>query len=107
MYLSGFNIKEPTYWSQNYSRTSADIKICTINFLSTVIIFSAMEDTFSLWEHLLSQRSQYIANRQFKGSTVQEKSETWVSYLQKKLLLPWVIKGIFLLQAGAGMERRP
>lgn len=70
MYFSVLNIKGSTYWSHNYSRTSANIKICTINFLNTVLIFSAMVDVSSLWEHLLSQRSGLIANMQFKGSVV-------------------------------------
>lgn len=64
-----------------------------------------MVDTSSLWEHLLSQRPGFVANMQFKGSTVTGKIQT-VALMQKKLLLSWFTKGIFQLQAGAGMESR-
>lgn len=77
----------------------------TTNFLSTVIIFSAMVDTSSLWEHLVAQRPGFVANVQFKGSTVTGKIQN-VAVTQKKPLLSWFIKGILQLQTGAGMESR-
>lgn len=92
-------------WSQNYSKISVTIKTYTTNFLSTVIIFSAMVDTSSLWENLLAQRPGFVVNVQFKGSTVTGKIQN-VAVRQKKPLLSRFIKGILQLQTGAGMESR-
>lgn len=105
MYFNVLSIKQFIYWSQNYTKTSVNIKIYTINLLSTVIIMRAMVDTPNLWEHLLSQRPGFVANAQFKGSAVTGKIQN-VAVTQKKLLWSWFIKGIFQLQAGAGMESR-
>lgn len=77
----------------------------TTIFLSTAIIFRAMVDTSSLWEHLLAQKPGFVVNMQFKGSTVTGKIQN-VAVMQKKLLLSWFIKGIFQLQVAAGMESR-
>lgn len=105
MYFNVLSIKGFIYWNQNYSKTSVTIKMYTMNVLNTVVIFRAVVDTSSLWEHVLAHRPGFVVNVQFKGSTVTGKIQN-VVVKQKKLLLSWFIKGIVQLQAAAGVKSR-